>query len=141
MPISMKEKFPNVRCIIDCVKFEIAVPSSLVLHKLMNSNCKSHTTVKVLVGVAPGWEFTFTSSDFPGSISDKDITVKSGLLNCQMWEPGEDLMVDWGFTIEDYLSPLGVKLVIPFFLKGREQFTEEEVIKSQQIANERIHVE
>ena len=57
-----------------------------------------------------------------------------------MWEPVEELMADRGFTVEDYLSPLGVKLVIPF-LKGRDQFTEEEVIKSQQIANERNHVE
>ena len=50
-------------------------------------------------------------------------------------------MADRGFAIEDYLSPLGVKLVIPSFLKGRGQLTEKEVIKSQQIANERIHVE
>ena len=57
-----------------------------------------------------------------------------------MWEPVEELMADRGFTVEDYLSPLGVKLVIPF-LKERDQFTEEEVIKSQQIANERNHVE
>ena len=49
-------------------------------------------------------------------------------------------MTDQGFTIEDYLSPLGVKLVISSFLKGREQFTEEEAIKSQQIAHEIIHV-
>ena len=107
----------------------------------MYSDYKSHITVKALVGIAPGGGLTFISSVFPGRISDKDITVKSGLLNRQMWEPGEELMADQGFTIEDYLSPLGVKLVIPSFLKGREQFTEEEVIKSQQTANERIHVE
>ena len=27
MPNSMKEKFPNVKCIIDWVEFKIAVPS------------------------------------------------------------------------------------------------------------------
>ena len=46
-----------------------------------------------------------------------------------MWDPGEELMADRGFTIEVYLSPLDIKLVIPSFLKGREQFTEEEVIE------------
>ena len=46
-----------------------------------------------------------------------------------MWDPGEELMADRGFTIEVYLSPLGIKLVFPSFLKGREQFTEEEVIE------------
>ena len=58
-----------------------------------------------------------------------------------MWEPAEELMADKGFTTEDYLTPLGVKLVVTSFLKEPEQFTQEEAIKSQQIANERIHVE
>ena len=35
MPLSMKTKFPNVRCIIHCVEFKVAVPSSLCQHKLM----------------------------------------------------------------------------------------------------------
>ena len=30
MPSSMKEKYPNVRCISDCVEFNIETPSSLV---------------------------------------------------------------------------------------------------------------
>ena len=50
-------------------------------------------------------------------------------------------MADQGFTMEDYLWPLEVKLVISSFLKGHEQFTVEEVIKSQQIANKQIPVE
>ena len=89
MPNSMKEKFLNVKCIIDCVEFKTAVPSSLVLHKLMYSNCKSDIAVKALVGIAPDGGFTFISSIFPVSISDKDITVKNGLLNRQMWEAGQ----------------------------------------------------
>ena len=31
----MKEKFRNVKCIIECVEFKVAVPSSVLLHKLM----------------------------------------------------------------------------------------------------------
>ena len=141
MTTSMREKFPHVKCIIDCVEFKVAVPSSLSLHKMMYSDYKSHTTVKVLVGIAPGGGFTFISSAFPGSISDKQITIKSGLLNPDLWKPGEQLMADRGFTVEEYLRPLGVSLIIPSFLKGRPQFGEEEVVRSQQIANERIHVE
>ena len=117
----MKEKFPNVKCIIDCAEFKIAVPSSLVLHKLMYTDYKSYTTVKALVGIAPSGGFTFVFSVFPGSISDKDITVKSGLLNHQMLKPGEELMADGRFTIEDCLSLLGVQLVIVSFLKRQEQ--------------------
>ena len=34
MPKSMKDRFQNVRCIIDCVEFKVAVHSSLFLHKI-----------------------------------------------------------------------------------------------------------
>ena len=110
LPQSMKEKFPNVRCTVDCVEFKVTVPSSLTLHKMLYSDYKSHTTVKVLVGIVPGGGFSFVSSAFPGSISDKNITVKSGLLNPDLWEPGNELMADRGFTVEEYLTPLRVKL-------------------------------
>ena len=141
MPQSLKEKFPMTRCIIDCVEFKVAVPSSLVIHKMMYSDYKSHTTTKVLVGIAPGGGFTFISSAFPGSISDKGIVIKSGLLYPELWEKGDVIMADRGFLIDDYLKPLGVWLIMPSFLQGREQFTGDEVVRSQQIASERIHVE
>ena len=68
--------------------------------------------------------------------------MKSGFLNPNLWEKGDIVMVDRGFLIEDYLKPLGVVgLEILNFLKGRDQFTIKETVKSQQIANERIHVE
>ena len=79
----MKKKFPNVKCFIDCVELKIAVPSPLVLHKLMYSGYKSHTTVKALIEIAPDGGFIFIFCFifvFPGSISGKDITVKSGPL-------------------------------------------------------------
>jgi len=128
-------------CIIDCVEFKVETPSSLFIHKMMYSDYKSHTTVKALVGIAPGGGFTFVSNIYPGSISDKEIVVKSGLLNKNLWENGDGLMADRGFLIEEYVKPLGVELVIPAFLKGREQFSSQETVSSQQIANERIHVE
>ena len=137
----MKENFPNVRRIIDCVEFKVALPSSLTLHKMLYIDYKSHTTVKVLVGIVPGGGFSFVSSAFPGSISDKNITVKSGLLNPDLWEPGNELMADRRFTVERYLTPIRVKLIITSFLKGKSQFNEKEIVRSQQIANERIHVE
>ena len=141
MPKSMKSKFPYVKIIIDCVEFRVETASSLVLHKLFYSDYKSHTTVKCLVGICPGGGFSFISPVFPGSISDKEITVRSGLLKPALWNPGEGLMADRGFTIKDYTDNLNIKLVIPAFLKGRDQLSEAEVIQSQQIASERIHVE
>ena len=108
---------------------------------MMYSDYKSHTTVKALAEIAPGGSFTFISNKYSGSISDKDIDVKSDFLNPNEWEQGDTAIACRVFLIEDYLKPLGVDLEIPNFLKGREQFTIKETVKSQEIANERMHVE
>ena len=141
MPDSMKEKFPNVRIILDCTEIFVESPSKLQLHKMFYSDYKSHVTLKILLGIMPGGGFTFISSCFVGSISDRDICIKSGLLTKELWDKGDAVMVDRGFTIGDLLEPLGVELIMPSFLAGRDQLTTEETILSQQIAAERIHVE
>lgn len=49
-------------------------------------------------------------------------------------------MADKGFTIDDVL-PLGVSLNIPPFLVDNSQMSAEDVIKTQEIASLRIHIE
>ena len=44
---------------------------------------------------------------------------------CWCSPPGNELMEDRGFTVEKYLTPLGVKLITPSFLKWRSQFNEQ----------------
>ena len=68
---------------------------------------------------------------FPGSTSDKEITLRSGILNPLMWSKGDILMADRGFTICEYTDVLGVELIIPAFLKGRDQLSEAEIVRSQ----------
>ena len=104
----------------------------------MSSDYKSHTTVKALVTIAPGGGFT---SVYPGSISEKEITVRSGILNPELWESGDDLMAERGFDIEDLLREQGNELIMSSFLNGRDQLTETELVRSQQIVSEHIHVE
>lgn len=105
------------------------------------SDYKSHTTVKCLIGICPEGGVSFVSSVYPGSISDKELTVRSDILNSDLWKPGEGLMADRGFLIQENTNTLNIELVIPSFLKGRSQLSAEEVIDTQQIASERIHVE
>ena len=50
-------------------------------------------------------------------------------------------MADRGFTVHDYVNELGVELILPSFHEGREQLSLQENIRSEQIANKRIHVE
>ena len=66
------------------------------------------------------YRYTFVSDLFPGSISDKEIVRRSGLL--RLFEVGDSIMADRGFDIEDDIAPLGVCVNIPPFLKGKQQF-------------------
>ena len=54
---------------------------------------------------------------------------------------GDTIMADKGFDIEDKLKQIGLKLNIPPFLKDKVGFEEDDVIKTQTIAQHRIHVE
>ena len=69
---------------------------------------------------------TFISQLYTGSISDREIVLRSGLLS-QKFEDGESVMADKVFQIQDIL-PLGVKLYIPPFLERNSQMSAEDVI-------------
>lgn len=81
---------------------------------------------------------TLFSPLYTGSISDKEITKTSGIL--PLLESGDEVMADKGFIIEDLLSGVGAKLIIPPF-KHSAQFTREDTEKTQAIARLRIVVE
>jgi hypothetical protein len=79
------------------------------------------------------------SSLYTGSISDIEITKKSGILD--LLQPGDQVMVDKGFQIEALLEAKQCSVVIPPFLRSDAQFTAEQVTETQKIARLRIHVE
>ena len=140
MPQSFKEKYPSTRVIIDGTEIKCQTPSSLVLHSETYSSYKSHTTFKGLIGISPSGHITFISQLYAGSISDREITVRSGLLKLP-FSAGDVIMADKGFNITDLLEPMGVGLNIPPFVGSRSQQNPSEVIATQEIASERIHVE
>lgn len=139
MPLCFKENYPRTRVVLDCTEIFIERASSKVINSETYSSYKGTTTLKGLIGVSPSGEVTFVSTLYEGSISDKEITKQSGILS--LLEPGDEVMVDKGFLINDLLSPINVALVIPPFLSHRGQFTREEVTATQKIARLRIHVE
>ena len=81
MPKQFKEKYPTTRVIIDATEIFITQPHLPELQQITFSNYKNHKTFKVLVGISPSEEITFVSKLFPGSISDKELTKRSGLLD------------------------------------------------------------
>ena len=42
--------------------------------------------MKGLVGAAPGGGFSFLSSHVPGDVLDNSLTVRSGMLNQDLWK-------------------------------------------------------
>ena len=139
MPKCFQDVYPTVRVIIDCTEMKVQTPSSLVLHSECYSSYKSATTLKGLIGITPLGAVSFISALYTGSISDKEITRRSGLV--ELLEPKDGVMADKGFTIEDLLTPKQCTLNIPPFLRQKPQFIKEDVEKTQEIARLRIHVE
>lgn len=140
MPESFKLKYKETRVIIDCTEIKVEMPSSLVLKSQTYSNYKSANTLKGLVGISPGGSITFLSQLYTGSISDREITERCGILRMP-YQAGDCLMADKGFDIQDLLDPIGVRLNIPPFLHMQDQMPASDVLQTQQIAAERIHVE
>ena len=90
---------------------------------------KSHMAIrrkKLISRPGPSDAITFISQLYTGSISDREIVLRSGLLS-QKFEDGESVMADKVFQIQDIL-PLGVKLYIPPFLGRNSQMSAEDVI-------------
>ena len=139
MPEDFKEKYPSTRVIIDCTEIQWEMPSSFVLNSELFSSYKNHVTLKAMIGIAPSGAITFISQLYTGNISDREITSKCGFLN-QQFDDGDSVMADKGFQIADIL-PLNLILNIPPFLEGNQQMSLEDVVKTQQIASLRIHVE
>ena len=107
---------------------------------MKQSSYKSHTTFKGLIGISPSGHITFISQLYAGSISDREITVRSGFLKLP-FPVGDIVIADKGFAISDLLEPMGVGLNIPPFVRSRSQQNPSEVIATQEITSERIHVE
>lgn len=139
MPSSFRELYPSTRVIIDCTEIYAQTPSSLLLQSQLYSTYKSSTTLKGLIGIAPHGAVTFVSSLYTGSISDKEIFQRSGLLD--LLEVNDSVMADKGFNIGDLLAVKQVALNVPPFRRGQTQLSEQEVTETRSIAKLRVHVE
>ena len=136
LPESFRRLYPSTRVILDATEVRVEKPG---LPQVTFSNYKNTNTYKVLIGISPSGIITFVSKLYAGSISDKELTRCSGIMD--LLQPGDSVMADHGFDIQDDLALRGVKLNIPPFLKGKSQLSESELVETRRIASVRIHVE
>ena len=118
MPDSFKSAYPTTRVVIDCSELFVQKPRSIDAQTMTYSSYKSHNTFKFLLGIAPSGQVTYLSKLFSGSISDRDIVVKSGFLN--LVSKDDNVMADRGFNIRDLLLKSGAYLNIPAFSSGKQ---------------------
>ncbi|KAJ8049210.1 hypothetical protein HOLleu_01842 [Holothuria leucospilota] len=137
IPGSLKSKYPNLRCTVDCSEILIGRPRNLELQALTWSEYKHHNTVKFLIAIAPNGMVSFLSKAWGGRASDVLITKESVFYN--LIDPCDTILADKGFTIKEELLLRKAFLEIPppskMLLKPKKKK------KKKKIANARIHVE
>ena len=139
IPVQFKKMYPTTRVILDATESYIEQPRIPELQQMTFSSFKNRNTYKGLIGISPSGVVTFVSHPFAGSISNKELTRQSGILD--LIEPGDSVMADWGFKIEEDLILRGVQLNIPPFMRTKAQLAGKELVVTRRITSLRIYVE
>ena len=122
----------------DCFEVFIDRPSNLMARAQTFSNYKHHGTVKVLIGITLQATISLVSKACGGRTSDKYLTDNCGILDKLL--PGDLVLADRGFTIQESLMFKHAQLAIPALTRGKEQLDQVHVKGTRGIAKVQIHV-
>ena len=139
MPSAFRKHFGKCVCIIDCFEIFCERPSDLMARAQTYSQYKHHNTVKFLIGISPQGVISFVSKGWGGRASDKYITENCGIFNYIL--PGDQILADRGFTVQESVGFYCAEIKIPPFTKGKKQLSRIEVDTARQLSSVRIHVE
>ncbi len=139
MPTDFQLKFPTTRVIIDGTECPIQKPQLPILQQSSFSSYKNRNTVKVLVGSSPGGLVSYVSPAYGGSTSDRQICERSNLSD--MCDPGDSIMSDKGFNVQDMFEHRNITVNIPSFFKKKNRLSQSTVLKDRKIASKRVHIE
>ena len=125
-PTNFKRTFPSTRVVIDGTEIPIQRPKQPSLQQATCSTYKNRNTVKVLVGVTPAGMVSYISDVYGGSASDRQISERSALVT--MCEPGDSIMSDKGFKVQDLFIPAHVTVNIPEFFKKKNRMSGKRIL-------------
>lgn len=129
---------PCLRAIIDCTEFYIQKPSLPSSQRRTHSNYKARNTFKLFISISPVLHINFVSKLYSGCISDKEITKKCGFL--EALNPGDHVMADKGFNIQDLLAQHHVRLIAPPIMY-KSNVSAQSATETRRVAKKRVHVE
>ena len=139
LPQEFRKNFSKCVGIIDCTEIFIERPSDLKARAQTWSQYKHHNTLKLLIAISPQGTISYISKAWGGRASDKHITENCGFLDRLL--PGDLLLADRGFTIQESVGVYCAEVRIPPFTSGKKQLTRYEVDFTRKLAHVRIHVE
>ena len=139
MPVEFRRDFKNCICIIDCFEVFCERPSDLMARAQTFSNYKHHNTVKFLIAITPQGVISFVSKGWGGRVSDKHLTENCGILN--FLQPGDVILADRGFTVQDSVGLCCAEVKMPPFTRGKKQLSRSAIDTARQLSRVRIHVE
>ena len=133
-------KYNNISVIIDCSEIFIETPKDLELQAATWSDYKHHNNIKFLVAVGPNSSINFISEAYTDRISDKQLTVDSGLIEL-LPKYTTVAMADKGFDLFSECAANSLYLLIPPERRGESQMIHGEVLKTSDIATDRSLLE
>ncbi|KAL7875143.1 hypothetical protein SRHO_G00061130 [Serrasalmus rhombeus] len=140
MPPKFVDSFGNRAVIIlDCFEVGIEGLSSLKARGQSFFHNQYNHTVKYLIGFTPAGAVSFVSKGFGGSCSDKHVAENSGLLDKLL--PGDLVLADHGFDIEDSVGMMCAEVKDHAFTKGQRQLDVKDVEETHRIAHLRVRLE
>ena len=139
MPMVFRNHFRKCICIIDCFEVFCERPNRLKARAQTYSQYKHHNTVKFLIGITPQGSVSFISKGWGGRVSDLHLTEHCGILNNLL--PGDLVLADRGFNIQESIGIYCAEVKLPPFTKGKPQLSQLEVDTAREVAHVWIHVE
>ena len=119
MPVDFRRRFGHCIAIIDCFEVFCERPTGLKARAQTWSNYKHHNTIKFLIGIAPQGAITFISKGWGGRVSDQHLTEHCGIL--EHLQPGDQILADRGFNIQDSARLYCAEVKIPPFTRGKKK--------------------
>ena len=89
--------------------------------------------------LTPQGSISFISKGWGGRTNDKHVTANCGFLDNLL--PGDIVLADRGFDIDEMVGMMCAEVKIPSFTRGRSQMCARDIESTRELAHLRIHVE